>query len=638
MFLTSSNSLDLVTDQFSIWKLARHALSLIILLAITVPTYATVYSVGPEPECTHTTMSGALAAAVADGSTGPHIVRIRSGERVAFNLEISSPAQDIHIVGGFASCSHEKPALDSTTILTANDIAGQRIFNISNALGNPRREVRLIGLQLTGGNAPPSPGWGGAIYATGRVDLVLQGVFVNENQASNGGGIGLFNVTTDPDLETRLILMGVFICGNQATGSGSSGNGGGIYALGGTRSIFRSAVICENSARNRGGGTALMGPHDHLTWDMPSGATVYFQSNSAGMDDSFVPDRGFGGAIYTQRGNIGYAGNLSPGRLPHLLFGGNYANFGGAIYAEGGANASEGFSSIRFRNTIFAGNSARGRGGAIRLRNAVDFQLTRWTHGDEAGKCVESDFLLGFCSALYENVAENESFPSDLGAGGVAFLDHDIDAPRPALRMAGTLIVLNQDPNGATAAIEARGSSSLRLLRNVWGANFAGGAVGSRAMIASHHNILFAFNTVTETYSTQIFHHLAGTEVDATGSIFHSPGVDIIPSGLGFGTLINNGCMLSHTDTGVPSGPGVIIGEDPLLENLGTPRPGSPAIDVCDQSMGDNFWSAGLDALGRSVPVHRLPEEDQILGPVDLGAIEARELIDAVFQDRFELP
>lgn len=596
----------------------RYPVLALLLCLLPLSATATVYTVGVGGGCTHANFVNALTAAVADASAGPHEIRIVEGSRGISNYEIVDPLQDITIIGGFSTCAASTPGAGQRTTLTANGIEGRRLLRIVNANANPRRTIVLSRLTLTGGLNPSADlGWGGALYISGHVSVVLNNeTFVDSNTAVNGGGIAMLQLSSDPALATRLRLSGGSrVCENTAAGVGTNANGGGIYALGGTLITLWDGSICGNSARRYGGGIHLSGALSRMVLDPLGSELVSFVGNNAG-GASFAATEGHGGAIYTSGGNIEYGSVLTSATLRSVEFIGNTANFGGAIYALGSATAGDPFLTVELRNATIHGSVAKGKGGALFLKNAVDLRLVKWG----AGQCTLSGGPWP-CVDVFSNRADNESFSTIVGAGGAAFLEHDPGASRPALRVAGALFESNQDPNGTAAVVDARGDSSVRILRSVFIANSAGGSEAFRAMIESRNDTLFAYNTVLTNAVTHLFYQGGSTEINAIGSILYSPGATI----LGAGSLSHSGCLLAHSATGLPAG-GLQVGP-PNLDSGWAPRPRSRAIDNCDVPIGDVFYSNAIDAYGLPVPVDVPSIPNHPWGSYDLGAIEQRDVL-----------
>lgn len=581
---------------------------------------ATIYVVGSGGAgagCTHASFLAALNAATADATPGPHQIRLAFPSinlAAGSDYSIVNPPQDIQIRGGFASCSATAPTAGARTELVRSG-TGRRVLEVNNAVGNPRRIVTLERLTLRGGQNP-SPNFGGGLYVSGRASVHLVGeTFIRENQASNGGGVSLLNLSVDPDHAATLrVYGGSRICNNRAGGAGSNGNGGGVHMIGASMLQLWNGRICDNEARRHGGGVFMFGTASRMRLDPWGGDLVEISGNVAG-DGTFDATTGFGGGIYAgPNSEASYETGNTPATELSLIMAANEANFGGALYVDGGTEVGGPFTLLTLRNVAMMGNEALGRGGAVMLRNAADLRLIK--HGE--GQC--QFFGPQPCVWGIGNVAVNTSFSPSFGGGGFAHLDHDAGAPRPALRMAGALLSSNSDPNGSAAVVDARGNSSVRILRSVFANNSAGGTESFRALIESQADSLFAYNTVLGNSVTRLLWQISGTEVNATGSILYAPGVAPFA---GPGTLVHNGCLISHTSTGLPAG---VTVQAPRLGQGYAPKGGSPAIDACASGVGDIHWLSGLDAYGQSAPVN-VPSIPNIGGSWDLGAVEQVDLI-----------
>ncbi len=564
---------------------------LMVVAAIVSPTPAiaggtTIHLVGNDPACTHSSLVDAIEQALLGPPNSFHQIRLASESEMVVNIPITNPQVDLLISGGWENCSQTERAPGTLTFLSAGHVNGRRLFRISNASGTLHRVVHFERVVLTGGRNPTNPASGGAIYAEGPVWVVLDdGALVQENIAASGGGIALHGMTTETLFEARLLIReGSEVCGNQSTGSGSEGNGGGILATGSSIIQIDGGLLCFNQADRHGGGIALLGEHAELRM-VPdrSSQAIAFHGNRAGQDD-FDSDRGYGGAVYLERASMHFA--FTSGGPPYPInnrtakaFSLNSANFGGAIYAAGYSEPGPfNFSTVHLRNASFMLNEARGRGGAVYLANGVDATLIP----EGEGRCPP--WFGGPrlpCVQGFYNFSQNLDQNAAWGAGGFAYLDHEPEANRPAIRIAGAYLLGNNDPYGTAAVIDARGNASVRVLRSVFKNNMAGGTGQFQALIEARRDILFGFNTVMDNDVDQLFLLDAGFEVNVTGSILHSPGSALINDQ---GAIVHNGCVMSHTGQGLGSGGGVIVGLDPMLTEHGELRGGSPAIDVATRA------------------------------------------------------
>ncbi len=212
--------------------------------------------------------------------------------------------------------------------LAGNTVFASNLAKNGGALYNAGSLTVSGTLEFTGNQATEN---GGAIYNAAGTLTVTDAVFSGNTAAGNGGAIynaaGTLTVTGD-------------FTSNQAE------NGGAIYNAAGTLTVSDSAVLQGNIATGSGG--AIYNAADGTLIAM----SAQFSGNHA--------DSGSGGAIYN-------AGSLTVSGTEFLA---NESKDGGAIYNEGVLQFTEG------TNTVFAGNTATGNGGAL-YNASSDLQLAR---------------------------------------------------------------------------------------------------------------------------------------------------------------------------------------------------------------------------------------------------------------------
>lgn len=144
-------------------------------------------------------------------------------------------------------------------------LGSNRIFSINAAT------VTITGLKLQGGGNPGGFGLdGGAIFADGST-IVLNSIFVQNNNAqTSGGGIYLNNgvnrilnstISGNSSFSSGGIYQSggmLFIANSTISGNTASGQGGGI-TIGNTTATFRNTTITNNSAASAGGGIQVGG-------------------------------------------------------------------------------------------------------------------------------------------------------------------------------------------------------------------------------------------------------------------------------------------------------------------------------------------------------------------------------------------
>jgi len=200
---------------------------------------------------------------------------------------------------------------------------------------------------------------GGAIFSLGAVNLFNDSQITGNSASLNGGGIYLKNETGD----ARLLSPNVSINNNTAT------NGGGVaVSEGASLDLFRG-VISNNTAQNSGGGIAVENA-------VLSGSGGTIQGNSAttfGGGISLYAESSVNSIIrirsITVSGNSALSGggvmvNAETGAVFSLQLQdsevvSNNANFGAGLFARK--------SDLNISDSSISGNSASNSGGGIRL-------------------------------------------------------------------------------------------------------------------------------------------------------------------------------------------------------------------------------------------------------------------------------
>ena len=613
-------------------------------IAATPLAHAATYSVGPGADgCTHVSLESALATAVTAPS-GPHRIKLRAGSDhlLTSALSVSQPVADLEIVGGYASCGSSVPDAGAVaTIRRDPAVASTSLLGITNAIANPRRSLLLSQVVLRDGVTTAALTGGGVTVLGAATLIVGRGAVIRNNRANAGGGIYLLSFgSTEEQLAQVVLRDGGRVQANDAVAV-PSGQGGGIYALGGARVTVENGSILQNRARTDGGGVYLSGTGAQLRlWPVGGQASppVEFNLNKAGArafdpGAAFETNRGRGGAIHLTGGaSLISWSQVTTDRRPAILMTLNEANFGGAIQATGQTTE---FSTAVLVNAHVLGNYAYGKGGAFHVLNAVDFTF----RSGSAGPCapVQSGEGRAPCARAIWNMAENDTYPPESAGGGVVYVDTEAGASRAIFRSGGALYALNEDINGtaAVAAAVANGSK-LSFVRSIFDGNVAGSPSATfGAMLESYSatdGITFRFNTVREQEVRHLLYTAAGNHfIHAHGSIFwqgtgtpitNMPAAGkVVPGEAGNFCLNLHNAHMSELST---FGPGITV-NPPRLDHEHAPRPRGP-IDRCASSSGDTHYPAAVDAWGRATDVDVASIPDW-LGPVDMGAIEQYDLI-----------
>lgn len=135
-------------------------------------------------------------------------------------------------------------------VVIRQDVPGQRVFDIGTAAGqvtigglNSQSPITIEGASLTGGN-------GGGIDVSGVTDLTLAFVHIESNTALSGDGGGIYAQGG------TMTLVASSVTQNLAP----KGSGGGIYVQKGTVTLRNGSHVDENSALNVGGICVNSGP------------------------------------------------------------------------------------------------------------------------------------------------------------------------------------------------------------------------------------------------------------------------------------------------------------------------------------------------------------------------------------------
>jgi hypothetical protein len=581
-----------------------HFLAALAALFVSTAAHATVYAVGCNGVYS---LYDAINLAVADAD-GPNLIKLGTGSYVINQYDITDPAADITIEGGYANCNDAVPADGERATLTAN--ADNRLLYVSNGTGKPRRSVILRHLDMTGGNVPTDTFGGGALFGYGNLDLKLFDVRIHDNAGENGGGIGLLNLATDATTQTKLVVaQDTRIDDNQATGTvNSTGNGGGIYALGKVDVILEDGEINGNSARRAGGGIALNSALARLDFlPLTSSEAFFFVDNTAGRA-TFSNSEGLGGAIYSNGGAIDtqFSGFRQQYEV-YLLY--NSANYGGAVYVEGDAASGAAFTFVRLLNAVVGYNDAKANGGGFYAKNAVDVTLDHHA----IGTCTL--FAPSSCSLVIGNSADDvdpgEVFPV---GGGAFYLTGESGSQRSIARLRRTVFSGNSAPYGWAAVGFADQGDEFFIERGIVRTNSAPSESGALFVSGGPTRVLYSDvldNTVARLFT------IGATTLNVQGSILADLGTPIWYHDAA-AVMTFNGCLMSNTADGIPGG--ALIGTPVLDADFALHGP-YPAIDFCD-----NYeYTPISDIYGYAT--RNVPGIDDYYGYNDLGAVEQRDII-----------
>ncbi len=613
-----------------------------------------VYTVGAAGSCDYNSLREAISVASAQVGgiaelriSFPTITSL--GYSFAGNnseVKIENPQADIRIYGGYASCSEPLPTAGNFTTFTYNNSvadAPHSLLSISNSYtSGTRRRVTLAQIRMRGAfdGSLGGPTFGGGLSISGNTELVLDDSTVNGFNAGNGGGISVANLSpVDPSLYPSVALFN-----NSAVDENTANNGGGIYALLGRVRLSASSVS-DNAASQNGGGIYILdledagdfGSSSNRALQIRGGSTGTFgnsiSGNSAGSA-VFSSTSGFGGGIFSRYGHVEIltqAGGFSGSN--NQLFADNQANFGGAIYMEGSSQPAGGpFAVLRSASGYFGFNTARSRGGAVYLKNAVDATIS-----GNSGPCGFGLFQRALCSEFAGNVAEGTDGAGFQDRGGAIFLLNErVDgASRPIVRVYRNLFNGNSDPDGGAAVAASGGAgagvgSRMIFNRNIFINNAA--STGNSALISNLNGVdlNFRYNTVLDSNTSTRMFYMDGGELDVTGSILWGTPDRTTPFHFVWfpendATMVHAGCLVIRASdegtAGVPNPELLQPGYPPNLDARYAPRGGSNAIDHCDDLGG----APPADAYGNGI--YDTPGIAQRYGNNDLGAVEQTDII-----------
>lgn len=210
---------------------------LLTFLLPAVPAGAAVFSVGPDANCTHSTVQAGLDAAA--NSPGPDVVRIvREATWTAIQVSTQTD-QDVEIIGGYLACDSAAPS-GKTTLSGAGGNARSVIALRGNGIFKLRNFVIRDGDQAGDDD-------GGGIHFLGGGIVEISDSEIVENEAEDGGGIYAEGTSTQAEL---VIGANVTVGFNTARR-----HGGGVVAQNLEMTMIApGSMLFMNTAGNRGGG------------------------------------------------------------------------------------------------------------------------------------------------------------------------------------------------------------------------------------------------------------------------------------------------------------------------------------------------------------------------------------------------
>jgi hypothetical protein len=544
----------------------------LMVLAAASSAGASTFTVGATPDCSSSSIPGALLLAALNGPS-LDVIRIASDQSYTGQHVVISN-QSVSLIGGYASCSDATGG--GQTAVSGAGGSSNPVIEISGTV-NGTRSVELVNLVISGGEL-------GGVVISGANLVSIQGSLITGNQRGSGGGIHLDG--TDGAVLT--VAEDTAVIANSAVDP--SGMGGGIRCTnGGT--ILLHGLVANNSAWF-GGGVGLIS----CTMNDFAGGTL----------------RGITGNTATFGGGIG-AFNASVVTLhgssshPALVEGNTASVDGGGVYVSS--------STVVARDSWIINNSAANRGAGVAVTDAGAFGAVR-TLGST---CHTQDR----CSRLSGNTVTG--LPGHGGAI-LAELGSVVDIRQ-------TYLEANHADFGSMAWVSDAGSQLL-LEGDVIASNVGNDVIhqGSQSFVRA----AFVTSDRNTADGGQVAFYTNGsddTETRIFSSIILDPSV--WGGGVNGATHVYD-CLLVASNFGLQNPGTLVTVGNPLLRNpvAGDYHLdlGSPAIDYCDTftytpSNGD------IDAEPRGTD---LPAAPNGVGTYDLGADEWSEVASLLFGDGFE--
>ncbi|HET7844312.1 MAG TPA: hypothetical protein VFL14_09195 [Xanthomonadales bacterium] len=596
------------------------AMMIAVLPSAPVAAQSATFLVGGDT-CDFATIQPALDAAAAH--PGPDVIRVAlNGSYTAQALRMQ--AQDVVVVGGFATCASTSPTPGARTTISG---AGGVADSVLVILGAGDRTLR--NLVISGGDETDG-GKGGGIDFEGTGSLRLEAVTLIQNRAGLGGGINFAG--TAP--ATLRIGADVIVQNNVASGSG-----GGIRIEGDSVMLMRDP------------GTTVTG------------------NEALGT----LPDSGYGGGIEILEDSVAQVASGGVGNSGVVSF--NRAKYGGGIaMAPSESDFTESkllmFTTEPQRPVRVNDNVATVAGGGIYVGALNDFDDTnrgrlcayefRIDHNrapEGAALWFGSEDELGFWASSTGrfNVADIVECdvptlplpaPSVACAPGVPCNSIDANVAQQANGQPAPGAIVYMEP---TTSLVASRTSFVRNTGNdlVLGRLSPSDADGTRSDFEA---CLIADNTlVARVMATELGAlrncTVAGNAIGfgsaflmtrtaiVLDAIVWQPGTATLDAGVGF---VGGGSVITNDPASFPSFIGGVVDRVPRFVDAARsdyrPRAASPAVDA---AIATPDTDADIDLLGAPRDVD-LPLPVNGAGPRDIGAYERQAVAPLVLNDTFE--
>lgn len=558
------------------WRQGRsRAIAALLVGLVASPAGAAVFTVGaPGTGCSHETIPDAVVAA--EANPGADTIRItRSRTYPAQQLQITT-AQDLSLVGGFATCA-QTVSDDQKTELNGMGAAQAPVLLLRTSAS---ARVRLRLLRLSAGDSTVA---GGGINYVGNGELELIEMEIVGNSAPNGGGIYFAGNAAGARLT---ISNDNLISGNQATA------GGGIY-------LVRAGMTMDAPGSSLAFNVAQVG----------GGLYVY----------------GSTGGTFARIGSNGYSGLAA-------VYGNEAAIGGGvAVHApnvgEDTDASFELFSADPAQPARISNNFASQRGGAIDLQNYQTVNFVGEVDGQVFGGHLE-DNIAPLAPAVY------------IGHNDDAFgLPRGSQFVMSGGRIAGNIAADADSVPTGSAILVATESTDLTLARVSIENNTARHIVrGGAAREVAIRDSLIAGNTLQDSVFSVVDDGLFGFTLDSVTIAGNTIGAGPVIFSRGETSLGNS--IIWQPGRTTLDAPGAAVDDVLASEiaSLGTsptivsapprfidPARGNYRLQAASRAVDFSGVDDGfdLDAVGRGVDLERVAN---FIGAGDLGAFERAEL------------
>ncbi len=585
------------------------------LLTASIASAATI-SVGPSG-CNTTSLQAAINNLSGSADTS-YTIKLKAGTiAIPSGVSMSVPASDIDIIGGFASCNDASPTAGLRSTLDASGGGDGTTMTIDAGNRSLQQWITFTNATIRGGSSETGPfsnPEGGGLEVRGHARVWLRDdTRVEDNASGKGAGVYLNGASSTRPAELY-ILDGSSISNNVAITLG-----GGVYCNNFGAIQFYDGRISFNDA-NDGGGVYLNPGCKLVGIGTGSGNLKSIDNNRALVAGS---SGGSGGAIYLKADSaianpihlVGDPGN------PILMLNNSASSGGGGIYA---GNNSTALITLDLINTIWLGQRATAGAGLL-LSGRFDTRI------EAQPGCSYSFFGASGCSAFDDNDASN-------GAGAILFYGGDTEALAGQLTIKRTRFENNDGAPAIVGTFRAELTMEGAIVRN--NRSLPYGYLPYEHTLfgldsGTPHSIRYSTILANDTFYIFSYGFLSsGSTLNLVGDIVWAPGTQVWRNfdGSGPATVQHFGCLIAHSATGLPSG---VIVANPMLESNFTPGVTSPALDVCNDSIGG---APSQDYYGQARGFDQVAIVN-VLGPNDLGAVERRTAIDdTIFRDGFENP